>query len=246
MAKGFPYFKFVVTEWMTGDIVYEDFNVQGLFINICALYWQRDGKLSIEDINKRYKNPPELEALIGSFFSVTDGFISIKFLNEQFEDVAHISKVNSENGQKGGRPKITGRLSTDNQSVTETKPTDNQPTSEKKQRRKEEDKEEDKNKEIVGSAASAAETKESLRLVRELAFMEDLRQYVPVYGKEMIRMFFDYWREPTKSKVKMKYEIERTWDLKLRLITWQKRGDTFKTNGKPYSGITTNNKVAQS
>lgn len=68
MAKNFPYFKFIATEWLTGDIVYEDFDTQGLFINICALYWQRDGKLSIDDITRRYKNELLIQALSGRFF----------------------------------------------------------------------------------------------------------------------------------------------------------------------------------
>ena len=101
MAKNFPYFKFIATEWLTGDIVYEDFECQGLFINICALYWQRDGKLSIDDINRRYKNESIIQSLSGRFFSVNNGFISISFLDEQLVDANHISKVNSENGKKG-------------------------------------------------------------------------------------------------------------------------------------------------
>lgn len=104
MAKNFPYFKFVATEWLTGDIVYEDFHIQGLFINVCALYWQRDGKLSLEDINKRYKTEI-IDNLIDRFFTVNDGFISIKFLDEQLIDAGHISKVNSENGKKGAEAK---------------------------------------------------------------------------------------------------------------------------------------------
>jgi len=107
MAKGFPYFKFVVTEWLTGDIVFEDFAVQGLFINICAIYWQRGGKLTVDDVNRRYKTPKELPELIDRFLTVTDGFISIKFLDEQMDDASYISSVNTENGQKGGRPKKT-------------------------------------------------------------------------------------------------------------------------------------------
>lgn len=104
MAKGFPYFKFIATEWLTGDIVYESFELQGLFINICALYWQRDGNLSIEDIEKRYKTKLH-EQLINRFINVKDGFISIKFLDEQLIDANHVSKVNSENGKKGAEAK---------------------------------------------------------------------------------------------------------------------------------------------
>lgn len=101
MAKNFPYFKFIVTEWLTGDIVYESFAAQGLFINICALYWQRDGVLTLKDINKRYKNPVELQELSENFFDVNEhGHITIKFLDEQLADANHISSVNSKNAKR--------------------------------------------------------------------------------------------------------------------------------------------------
>ncbi len=121
MAKGLPYFKFISTEWLTGDICFESFEVQGLFINICAVYWQRDGNLSIEDLEKRYKKPTALDSLLGRFILVKDGFISIKFLDEQLQERNHISAINSTNGSKGGRPK-----------TQETKPTAKRPLSEKK------------------------------------------------------------------------------------------------------------------
>lgn len=101
MAKELPYFKFTVAEWLTGDIVYENFSVQGLFINICAIYWQREGELSIDDINKRFKNPPELKELSGRFFSLDGGLISIAFLDEQFQERKRLSSSNSANGKKG-------------------------------------------------------------------------------------------------------------------------------------------------
>jgi hypothetical protein len=41
-----------------------------------------------------------------------------------------------------------------------------------------------------------------------------------IYEKDMVKKFFDYWREPNKSKSKMKFEMEKTWDLKLRLSRW--------------------------
>lgn len=134
MAKGLPYFKFTPTEWLTGNICYEPLEVQGLFINICALYWQRDGKLSIEDINLRYNKPTALVSLTDRYFSVSDGFICIGFLNEQLHERRHISVVNSDNGKLGGRPKTKG-----------TKPTANRSESEKKPIRKRKKKEEEEN-----------------------------------------------------------------------------------------------------
>lgn len=126
MAKNFPYFKFVVSEWMTGDIVFESLTTQGLFINICALYWQRDGNLSIEDINKRYKNPSELSELVNRFLIVESGLISIKFLDEQLIEAGHISKINSDKGKKSAekRAAVKQRLnigSTDVQPISTNK-----------------------------------------------------------------------------------------------------------------------------
>lgn len=110
MAKGLPYFKFISTEWLTGNICFEGLEVQGLFINICALYWQRDGNLSISEIEQRYKKKSIIAKLSGRFFSVTDGLISIDFLDEQLTERQHVSKTNSENGKLGGRkPKVKNK-----------------------------------------------------------------------------------------------------------------------------------------
>jgi hypothetical protein len=105
MAKNFPYFKFTATEWLTGDIVYESLELQGLFINVCALYWQRDGKLTIKDLIRRYKNQSLINELIDRYIWNEQGNILIKFLDEQLIEANHISKVNSENGKKGAEAK---------------------------------------------------------------------------------------------------------------------------------------------
>lgn len=58
---------------------------------------------------------------------------------------------------------------------------------------------------------------------RKQKFYQELVPYVSIYGKEMIRQFYDYWIEPNKSRTKMRYELERTWDTKRRLNTWASR-----------------------
>lgn len=102
MAKNFPYFKFVATEWLTGNIAFEDLEVQGLFINICSLYWQRDGVLTLEELKRRYKREDLIDKLIeGDFLGSDEDSISIQFLDEQLVAANHVSKQNSENGKKG-------------------------------------------------------------------------------------------------------------------------------------------------
>ena len=105
MAKGLPYFKFDTSEWLSGDIVFEDMALQGLFINLCALYWQKGGDLSIQDIDRRFKDYPNWRTLTERYISLNENNISIKFLDEQFTEREYKSKVNSINGQKGGEAK---------------------------------------------------------------------------------------------------------------------------------------------
>ena len=56
MAKQLPYFKFFVSEWSDGDITIEDYNIQGLFINICSYYWSKECELSTKILYKRFKH----------------------------------------------------------------------------------------------------------------------------------------------------------------------------------------------
>ena len=65
---------------------------------------------------------------------------------------------------------------------------------------------------------------------RNKSFYESLVPFVETYGKELIRAFYDYWTEPNKSKTKMRFELEKTWDVKRRLNTWAIR-EKIKNNG---------------
>jgi hypothetical protein len=38
----------------------------------------------------------------------------------------------------------------------------------------------------------------------------------------MIDDFIAYWAEPNKSNTKFRYELEKTWDLSMRLERWNK------------------------
>lgn len=207
MAKNFPYFKFVVTEWMTGDIVFESLSVQGLFINICALYWQRDGSLSIEDINKRYKNPEELGQLTDRFFSVNDGFISVKFLDEQLIEANHISKVNSENGAKGGRPKASKTL--------KEKPTANRPLTERKANESKEEKETEENKNKSkennnNNFLSILLTSESWL---ELTAMQSANKFTPDQVKIYLKKYTD------KMNAKFDYKTSKS-EFASHFVSW--------------------------
>ena len=56
MAKDLPYFKFFCSEWNDGDITLEDYEIQGLFINICSYYWSSGCEVSLQKVKKRFRN----------------------------------------------------------------------------------------------------------------------------------------------------------------------------------------------
>lgn len=58
---------------------------------------------------------------------------------------------------------------------------------------------------------------------RKKAFEQSLVPYVDLYGSEMLREFCDYWTEKNKSGTLMRFEKQPTWEISLRLKTWDKR-----------------------
>ena len=65
---------------------------------------------------------------------------------------------------------------------------------------------------------------------RKDIFIEQVAPYTETYGASMIVDFIAYWTEPNRSQTKMRYELERTWDVERRLSTWEKKEVQF---GKP-------------
>lgn len=62
---------------------------------------------------------------------------------------------------------------------------------------------------------------------RKSKFIEDLTPFVEVYGKDMVRDFFNYWSELNKSQTKMLWELKPTFEISKRLLTWASREKTF-------------------
>ena len=109
MAKELPYFKFFVSEWTDGDITLEDYETQGLFINICAYYWSNNCQVDLEKVKKKFRSADEkkFQILIDADIMKINksGKVVINFLDEQYQERAKKSVQASENGKKGGLAK---------------------------------------------------------------------------------------------------------------------------------------------
>ena len=80
---------------------------------------------------------------------------------------------------------------------------------------------------------------------REKKFKESLFPFTKyaknpegIYPPEIIKEFFEYWKEPNKSNSKMRFEMEKTWDIKLRLVRWG--NNDFGKKNKTVSYSTSN------
>jgi len=69
-------------------------------------------------------------------------------------------------------------------------------------------------------------------LIREAEFKNSLRPHLDKYGKEMLNKFFDYWTEKKPKGKKMRFEMEKVFDIQRRLKTWESRNNNFKGSNK--------------
>jgi hypothetical protein len=111
MSKELPFFKFNATEWITGNISYESFELQGAFIRVCAEYWNRSNNLNIEEAKLRLRNSEIVDTLIEKqYLKTKKNKIVISFLDvERIEIEAKRLKL-SESGRKGGLSKAKASL----------------------------------------------------------------------------------------------------------------------------------------
>ena len=121
MAKDLPYFKFFVSEWNDGDITLEDFEAQGLFINICSYYWSKECDVKFNRLYKRFRGCESIiQTLLDSeIIKEIDGVLVISFLNEQQEERDVTSSRNSRAGKASAEKRRLAKL----QQESNTNPT---------------------------------------------------------------------------------------------------------------------------
>jgi len=75
-------------------------------------------------------------------------------------------------------------------------------------------------------------SKESLLPKYQSDFFDSLIPLVDEFGKETCRDFYDYWTEPNKSKTKIRWQLEKTWDLRKRITRWSNNNFKKSNGGK--------------
>lgn len=95
--------------------------------------------------------------------------------------------------------------------------------------------------EELNNSKQTIEEKRAAAEKRKNDFRESLKPYIQTYGEVMVINFFEYWSEFNKTKTKMKFEQERTWELPLRLKKWNDNNNKWHSNGqhKTNNGLAT-------
>lgn len=76
--------------------------------------------------------------------------------------------------------------------------------------------------------------------IRMHDFKASVSQYSGSYSTDMLKEFYEYWSEPNKAGTRMRWELEKTFDVGRRLARWANNSRNYGNNtGKPRSAGTT-------
>lgn len=56
--------------------------------------------------------------------------------------------------------------------------------------------------------------------IRKIHFQNKVSEYLDTYSRDMLRNFFDYWTEKNEGGRKMRFEMQKVFDIGRRLKTW--------------------------
>lgn len=134
MAKDLHWFKFNISEYMLGDIIFCSDAAQGVFTRLMCLYWSRDCVLTRSQALKHLQGRDELldELIKADVIKIEGDALRIDFLLEQKNTWTETSKKNSVNGAKGGRGNTQNKAGDKAKQKPGIKPNESDPESQMK------------------------------------------------------------------------------------------------------------------
>tara|TARA_Y100001973_G_C5164136_1_gene315149 strand:+ start:635 stop:1075 length:441 start_codon:yes stop_codon:yes gene_type:complete len=104
MSKELPYFKSFPEQWLSGDINFESFELQGAFTCAKHHYWANNCSFTYDKMLLRLKNNKDIldELIKKDYIVLNNDKVHIKFLDEQYKESQELHKKRVKNGSKGG------------------------------------------------------------------------------------------------------------------------------------------------
>lgn len=219
MAKENPWFKFEPAEWMFGRIQRQTHEVKAVFLDLICKYWHRQCEMTLEDAELDF-GVDNIKCLLDNKIIITEEgagncmYITIHFLDSQMEDIEQTAKKNSDSGKRSAEVRRLKKLVEQPlnypSTTVEPNPTDKKRGDEIKQEKMKED--------------------------RAHKFASSVQGFKENYDLKMIEGFISYWTESGEKQKKLRFEFEKVFDIKKRLVTWSNRqnnGPTTKRTGDP-------------
>ena len=203
------WFKFSISEWKMGKIQRCKPEAKSAFMELCCLYWINETKLSIEDAIIECDEDNYQNLLSKKVIKEVDGYVKIYFLDEQFENVLDKSEKARESVKKRWLKRNATVIESNNESNTNVLESNYERNTEENRIEKK------------------IEEKNNIK-DRKTSFAISLEPYLELYNREMLNNFYMYWTEHGEKDKKMRYEKEKSFDVKLRLLNWSKRSESFK------------------
>jgi len=216
--KTLPYFQFWTDEWFNGDISLLDMRLQGLFLNICLYYWVRGCELTETQIRLKFKDLTDEDWNTFFEFKILkrshNDRIQIAFLDEQLKDFEKLSRA----GLKGAKARWENRTTKGAHAIASKSHSNRNGINTNTNTNI------NKNKRIK----EKVDRKENLA-TRKLEFRKKVESFHTLYPQTMRDDFYYYWTEHNETGYKMRFEMEKTFDVNLRLKTWARRDKNFQS-----------------
>lgn len=102
MAKELPYFQFEPAAYLTGNIQFCSYEEQGVYINVCSMYWQRSCDITKDQLVRKFGADNVNRLIVEGVIKVRkDDDVFIEFLDEQWSRISDSKKILSDAGKKG-------------------------------------------------------------------------------------------------------------------------------------------------
>lgn len=229
MSKRLPYFQFEPAEYLAGDIMFCSYGAQGMFNNICALYWQKDCELKYSQTVKRFGNEDLIKELISEcIIKVEKDKIIVNFLDEQYSKATIKSVVNSDNGKKGAAK----RWQKNSQAIATPLKTDSELDGEIIALREDkirEDNKKENNIIIIDNTIFSNECKISEQWIETIAMQHKIKI-------DVVKILLDNFESHLITMQEQKKTVK---DFKEHFAYWMRKQDTshfstLRTEGKPF------------
>ncbi|MFD2600193.1 hypothetical protein ACFSQ3_14640 [Sphingobacterium corticis] len=221
---------------------YKDLNTRSLFLHLLIRANHKDNRFQ-GNVVKRGQILTGINALsIETSLSVQQLRTSLKKLKSTNEITIESSSKNSVitvvnydfyqtvDDDQQAEQQTNNKRSTSDQQTTNKRATTNKNEknikNEKKERREESIKFDSAENKFSSTPSNANLSLED----RKISFTEKLAAFTGVYSKDTLNEFYFYWTEKNENGKKMRFEMQKVFDIKRRLATWSKN-EKQKFNG---------------